>query len=434
MVESGKRGFDTSAQSTRRKFLQYSGTGAAVGLAGCIGGIGGGGTVRVGMPMPLSGPSGEVGQAVRSVYEFLRDEVVNKEQPDLDPMVLSQSAGLPNHGNAELELIFTDHRGEPAQGRSDAERLIQDENVAMIIGAIFSGVTRVVSQLAAREQVPMVTTSTSPSLTERGLEWLWRPTPHDGIFTRSQFDFLTALEDPSVETAVIVHEDSDFGSSAADEQQSLADANDIDVLERITYTAQELSSFTSQTDVIREADPDVIFQTSRQQDGILIVQTFRDRDYFPNALMAGGALADPSFYSDRQELAQYYTLRTTFAPDLTARIPVLEPFGQLLTEHSDMTFGGVPARVSNMFLTAIAGLDRAGSTDPQDIQSAMNALELEGNEIGAPYPVRFDETGQNPEASGIVVQILDGTPRTVWPFDVAEEGTLVYPAPTWSER
>jgi branched-chain amino acid transport system substrate-binding protein len=349
-------------------------------------------------------------------------------------MVLAPEAGLSEHGGAKVEGVFVDHRGDPAQGRAEAEKLIQNQNVSFIIGAIFSSVTKVVSQVAARQKVPMATTSTDPGLTERGIEWLWRPTPHDGQFTANQFDFVSALEDPPVETCALVHEDSDYGSSAADEQRKLAEEYNIEVLEEISYTASELTSFTSQTDVLKQADPDVLFQTSYIQDGLTIIETFRDRDYTPPITMGGGDLAGPTFYNEHPELAQHYTLRTTYADELREQIPVLQPFGDLMKEQADVQIGGVPARISNLFLTAVAGLNQAGSTDSGAIQESMNNLELTGNQIGAPYDVKFDDTGQNELANGVVVQIKDSSPRLVWPFDVAEDGVLTYPVPSWSER
>jgi branched-chain amino acid transport system substrate-binding protein len=36
--------------------------------------------------------------------------------------------------NIKVEVTVTDHRADPGQGRSEAERLIQQENVDMLYG------------------------------------------------------------------------------------------------------------------------------------------------------------------------------------------------------------------------------------------------------------------------------------------------------------
>ena len=50
-----------------------------------------------------------------------------------------------------------------------------------------------------------------------------------------------------------------------------------------------------------------------------------------------------------------------------------------------------------------------------------------------PWGVKFDKDGQNEQASGVMVQILDAAYKVVWPFDLAET-PIVWPAPAWDKR
>jgi len=47
--------------------------------------------------------------------------------------------------------------------------------------------------------------------------------------------------------------------------------------------------------------------------------------------------------------------------------------------------------------------------------------------------VKFDESGQNVLGRGILVQIVGGQYRTVWPFDLATT-EVTWPMPKWNQR
>ena len=47
--------------------------------------------------------------------------------------------------------------------------------------------------------------------------------------------------------------------------------------------------------------------------------------------------------------------------------------------------------------------------------------------------IRFDDSGQNVLAGGIITQLIDGAFVTVYPFESAAS-EVVYPYTPWSER
>jgi ABC-type branched-subunit amino acid transport system substrate-binding protein len=127
-------------------------------------------------------------------------------------------------------------------------------------------------------------------------------------------------------------------------------------------------------------------------------------------------------------------MRSTYSNELRDVIPGVDAFAQALEDEADIEFGGIPSRVTTMFQAALTGLDRAGSTDAQDIQEAMNSLQMSNEEAGAVYGIEFDERGQNPLASALILQAIDGGTQIVWPEDIVEENPITYPIPGWDER
>ena len=56
-----------------------------------------------------------------------------------------------------LEVVRGDHAGDPATGRSEAERLITQEHVDVIMGCHMSVVTEVVAMVCTQYKVPFTT-------------------------------------------------------------------------------------------------------------------------------------------------------------------------------------------------------------------------------------------------------------------------------------
>jgi branched-chain amino acid transport system substrate-binding protein len=76
-------------------------------------------------------------------------------------------------------------------------------------------------------------------------------------------------------------------------------------------------------------------------------------------------------------------------------------------------------------------LDRAGSTKPDAIRTALQKTNIAGNLTLMPWKnIQFDANGQNVGGSGIIEQIQDGAYQTVWPFDVSLKQAM-WPMPAW---
>lgn len=424
----------------RRDYLKAVGAGGiATGVAGCAGGGGGQSeSFTVGAVYPFSGAVAETGQNIRKFIKNAANEVVNKKQEDLDPLVLSGSEGLPNLGGTQVELKFADHRGDPGQGRAEAERLVQNENVDLLVGGYHSSVTKTISQVAEREGVPHVNfESSSPDLTERGLEWFWRTGPHDKTYSQNMFQFFDGLNenhDAGIESVAIIHEDTEFGSISAKTQVSLAEEHGYDIVAGpISYTAESVSSLESEVQRIREADPDVLLPASYLKDAQILMNDMKKLGYFPPMIMGQNAGFNQPSFKEKSEISDYVCSRSTYAPGLAESVPEIETYNQFVKDNVGMGFNGVYIRSWGGFLAAMKAVDNAGSSDPKEIKSALNSFELEKLKSGLPFAVEFGENNQNKHAKGVLIQYEGGSSNLIWPFDLASEDAT-YPAPGWDER
>lgn len=453
MTKSGEESNTTAPTESRvnfsrRGYLKTAGSSAMLaGIAGCSGsnnqssdtdsGENGSQTFKVGAIYPFSGAVAETGQNIREFIKVARDEAVNNKNDDLSPLVLSGEEGLSNH-DATVEVIFADHRGDPAAGRSEAERLVQQEDVDMLIGGYHSSVTKTISQVAERQSVPHVNfESSSPSLTERDLTWFWRIGPHDETYTENMFQMFDDMNeemDAGIETVGIIHEDSEFGSISAETQEAMADEFGYEIVFGPTaYTADSVSSLESQVQLIKQADPDVLLPSSYLKDAQILMQDLKKLNYFPNMVLGQDAGFNQPGFKQQTDLSNYVCSRSTYAPGLVESVPEIETYSSFVQEAVGLDFNGVYIRSWGGFISAMHAVNQAESLESEAIKESLNNLSIDNITSGLPYGVEFNNNNQNSLARGVLTQYDEGATELFWPFDLASTD-VTYPAPSWDER
>jgi branched-chain amino acid transport system substrate-binding protein len=392
--------------------------------------------VKIGVLYPLSGPTAQVGiDAVAAVKTAV--EIVN-EGADL-PLTLAKSKGLPGLGGAKVSIVVVDHQGKPEVGQSETERLITQEKVHAVFGAYFSSVTAAASQAAERAGIPFVNAESSqPALTQRGLKYFFRTSPTDDTFSRLMFDFLKDFEAKSghrFQSVSIFHEDTAYGTDSARVQEKLAKDSGIKILEKITYRAQT-TSLTSEVQRLKAANADVLLPSSYTSDTFLLLRTAKELDYNPKLIVAQNAgFTDPTFISTLGKDAEGAITRSPYNSDLEGRIPLLSQINAIFKKHANgRDLSDVPARAFTGFMTLLDALNRARSTDPEQVRAALAATNIPSDQLILPYRgIKFDASGQNELVRPILMQVQKGKYCTIYPFELASCDVL-YPTPTWAEK
>jgi len=103
--------------------------------------------IKVGFMCPLSGRLATIG------HEFLKGALIAMREADAIK-------------NLRLELYVSDTKGDPLISMKEAEKLIEQENVEVIVGAVLSSTTISAAKSASEKGVPFV----SPVATEEGID------------------------------------------------------------------------------------------------------------------------------------------------------------------------------------------------------------------------------------------------------------------------
>jgi branched-chain amino acid transport system substrate-binding protein len=392
--------------------------------------------VVVGFIYPMTGPAGQVGIDHRRAAETVVD-LVNHRHDNIDHP-LAKTEGLPGLAGAKIRLVVADSQGKPDVGQAEAERLITQEKVHVLLGAWHSQVTATASQVAERFGIPFITTdSTSPGLTRRGFKWFFRTSPHDEHFTQAMFEFLHDFQQKrgiKLRTVAITHEDTLFGADSGKVQRELAKKHGYEIVLDLAYRARS-TSLVSEVQRLKAANPDVWLPTSYQTDAILFVKTNRELDYNPKMILAqAGGFNDPAFLQALGKEAEGVLSRTAFVPDLIPRSPLARQVNELFQRHVGRDLYDSPVRGLDGFLAVADALNRAGSTHPEAVRKALRETNIPPAHIVMPWNgIRFDDTGQNVGARALIMQLHGGKYWTVWPFEVATK-EVIFPIPKWSER
>jgi len=351
---------------------------------------------------------------------------------------LASGEGLPGLDGMKVELRVADSRTDPAEGRAEAERLI-DEGADIILGAFNSGVTRTVSQATEQEGIPHVSNASSaPELTERGFDWFFRSCASNVTSVQNQYEMLNDINeeyDAGMESVAIIHEDTDFGAEVAELQEEFANDFGFELaLDPIAYTAESVSSLESQLAVIRDAEADVIFPTSYLRDGLLLMEDLQSLDYSPSFICAVGAgFGQEEFYEE--PVTEFTAATSSYASGLEDVIPELSTYGEYMEEAAGVTPSFIYMNTWGGVISMLHAVDNAGSTDPEAIRDALRETVIEDPAVaGLPHGIQYDDTNHNQAATTVVVQNETAGPRMVWSGEDGLEDELEFPYPAWDSR
>ena len=391
-------------------------------------------TIKIGAIYPLSGNLATTGLDCKRGVE-MAVEIINGKY-DLS-LPLAKTEGLPNLSGARIEVIFGDSKGDPKNGMAEAERLVTQEKVVAVIGAYQSAVTKTASQATERLKIPFVNSdSTSPTLTERGFKYFFRPECTDTIFAKNQFEFIEDMKKKKgtkLGSVALLYENTEWGANVGKEEQKYAKEFKYEVVADIPYS-QNATDVSSEVGKLIKAKPDVLLHASYITDAILYTKTFKELGFAPKGFLTMAGYLEPDYLKTVKADGNFMVVRSTFALDLAKRKPLVAQVNELYKKKYGMDMSGNAARSFTAPFVISEAMNRAKSTESEAVTKALMATDIPGDQIINPWKgIKFDSnTHQNIYATGILVQIQGEQYHTVWPFEMAAKD-VVWPFTGWKK-
>jgi len=394
-------------------------------------------TIKIGAILPLTGSAAATGVKLQAAMEVAQ-EIINGEFPDLN-IPLAKTAGLPNLGNAKIEIIFADHQGNPEMAKSEAERLI-DEGVIGLVGAYQSSATKPASQSAEQYGIPFVAgSSSSAALTERGLNYFVRVAPNDDIETEMFFEYLIHLNETynaDIKTVAVAYVDNEFGVHAKEMVEKWLGekygALGFELVGTVGY-AVDVTNVDTEVQQIKSMNPDAIFHASYIADITMFVNKYKEFDVNPKAVLNYcGGFQDTQFVVNLGTDGDYFAGGAAFSADKLADMPELAAINEMYRKKTNSDFDGPALEEFASVMVLAEAINIAKSLDGDAIMDVIKNTTFE-----APYfatgAIKFDEKGQNEILASYVVQTQNKEYRAVYPVEIATTEPIV-PFPKWSER
>jgi branched-chain amino acid transport system substrate-binding protein len=390
--------------------------------------------IKIGAVYPFTGSLAAVGEDIRRAID-LAVEIVNNSY-DL-PLPLAPAIGLPLLDNRKIKVIYGDSQGSPAIGRDVAERLIVKEKVVALIGCYQSSVTLQASAIAEEKKVPFLTPEASaPSLTERNYQFFFRTAPNDHLYTELFFELFHYLKSRGreIKNFAILTEDSIFGLEAAAIEQNLIRKFPGDLVELEMYTPPA-ASLMDELIKIRKSKAQVVFGHQFLTDAIQVVRSLKRLNWFPDGLVVQNAgYTIPEFLEAVGEDGNYIISRVAWALGLGKVKPIVTEVNQLYRLKYNEDLNETNARSFTGLLVLADAINRAGSTNRDDVTRALRQTNLPGQSLIMPWRgVRFDRNGQNVLADALLAQIINQKYKIIWPLSAAES-PVIWPAPKWDGK
>ena len=385
--------------------------------------------IRIGTIYAMSGGNAAIGENILRGIDFAVAEI-------------NAQGGV---NGRMLEVVRGDHAGDPAQGRSEAERLINQEHVDVMMGCHMSTVTEVVAQVCTQYGIPMITAiSTLDRLSDADheeMDYFFRLCPLNSVYVE---DMLKYLKDSEEQTGQEIKKIAIFTDRAAIGQELIrcvelfAEDYGMEVVGIVDYSSNA-TDLSAQVLALKQADPDAILCDSYIGDATLFVQTLKAQNYIPKMIVAkANGFTDPAFISNLGTAANGVASVVEFNHDLINGQEINDEFKEVygvdMNGHSAESY-----TVVWLFKTAI---ENAGSTDGEAVRDALVDLDIQGEfpggrKIVLPYDrIKFENYElagvphyrDNTSASVAIAQVQDGEWKTVWPFEFTDT-KILYPAP-----
>ncbi|HEX9324234.1 MAG TPA: ABC transporter substrate-binding protein [Xanthobacteraceae bacterium] len=388
--------------------------------------------IRIGVLYDLSGPFAAAGSMPCAVGAQIAIDLANEHGGVL--------------GKYKIEPIKADSQSKADVAINEAERLIDQEKVDIILG-IYSSAHAVplAAKLEAQKKILWITTAIASSVFKgKDLHYVFRAQIHSDQYGEAGASFLAenakaklGIEPKDLKVAVI-YEDGPYGTGVAEADVAQCKERGItQVVLKEGYSAStpDLSSLVTK---LKRARADVILHTGYNPDITLFLRQSREAGLRFKMLIGNGAGysqidklretfgADVEHFCNVDPVPAQLLDAKTLAPGMGDLIKVMvdrykaQTSAKEVPPHTSMGFNQTWLLLEKVLPIAIG---KYGGTNPEAVRKAALDIDIAPGGTIQGYGVKFfppgtPMSGQNERSTPVVMQyVKDGT-KVVWPTPI----------------
>jgi branched-chain amino acid transport system substrate-binding protein len=389
--------------------------------------------IKIGTLFPLTGPVATAGQRCQAAVQTAV-EIINNKHPEMNIPLANQEGILGGH---KIVLVHADSQGKPDVGKSEAERLFDQEGVWAIIGSYNSSVSKPASLVAERmKRIFMCGASSSAALTQRDLNFFFRLAPTDeteSVEFVEVLKWLNQKKNADIKTIGIIYENSEFGKHAAEEAKKSAAAGGFRVVSDMPFSPGA-TNLNSEVQTLKKDNPDAVFGACLGADYSLWVRTMKQMAWLPKiSISYCSGYQDPVISKQLAGDADFFMGSTAYSPQFASLMPAVGAVEAIFkSKTGGVPFDGDSIQEAVAMLVLAQAIEKAGALDPEKV-----AEMLRNNTWDSPLSlggkVAFAKGGQNMKAYSVVTQLQGGEYKRIFPEEMADTA-IVFPMKMWNQR
>lgn len=354
----------------------------------------GGDPIVLGAIVSATGPGAALGEQERDVLIMMQD-VINEDGGVL---------GRP------LKIVIQDDKSDPKEAVTAANRLIQQEKAVALIAATISSSTLAVKEIAASKPIPQMAMAAANDVTDKEpMQWIWR-TPHkDDLAVARALGYIA--EDLGLKKIAVLHDENAFGSSGMSEIEASAPELGLEIVAAESYKTND-TDLTAQLTKIKGNAPEVLIVWGTNPGPALAAKNMKQLSMDIPYIGSHG-IANMTFIELAADAAEGVVLP---AGRLLVPSSITDPEQKKVTDGFiaayEERYGVAPNTFAGYAFEAVIllvdAIERAGSTDAEAIQTALNGTQGVWGPDGAYNYSETDHDGLVSEDM-IMVKIQDGT-------------------------
>jgi len=324
----------------------------------------------------------------------------------------------------EVEIVSYDDQSDPDTSARLYEKLINDDQVDLLIGPYSSDVTLAASEVAERHGFPMVSPSASATdIWSRGYQNIFQV---DSPADRYMDLLIESASNAGLTTIALAYAGSDFPRGVARGVRTRADAAGMRLVFDEEYR-ENSSDFTSLVRRMKASNPDLVIGGTYLQDSIALVREAKRQNFSPKALAftVGPALTE---FGDALG-ADADGIMGVVAWMRSGNVPMSYDFSFRYKEKTGRNAGVHAAYGYAAGQVLEAAVRLANSLDRDAVRAQLREMKF-GSLLGR---YRVDDSGKQLAKRTYVMQWQDGRRLLVLPREL-RDNPIIYPLKPWLER
>jgi branched-chain amino acid transport system substrate-binding protein len=395
--------------------------------------------IKIGVLEPFTGPWAKNGNESYVAMEIARD-------------MINEKGGVQGKHIAFIRGDAPD----PSAGKTEAERIINQNEVKLITGTYASPLGIAISAEAERYGViHWETIASADIITKRGFKHVFQVGPAASRYGKAAIDFTKdelakrlgkKFEDLRI---ALLWENRAFGTAVGNGTRETAKELGIKLVFDEGYD-QFMTDMTPLVQKLKDAQPDVLIVISFINDTILLHRKAKELNFYVPAII--GVSAGHSVPDLKDSLGT--AVNGIFVSDLPVLVnpKALKPEVEAAAEEFNKRYESIQHRVpAGHAVASFAALwtlfndvlPKAKSMDPEEVRAAALSMDLpEGSLINGSglkfsnfdLPNDPKDAGQNIRSAIGIWQWQNLAARQVYPAKLATNDVIVVPLPQWPQR